>query len=165
MLLLLLVKQNYYLIFVSTLNFLNIMKYDSIRRLIMAENKTIKKNLCVVIESVENCFGNFEFQLFDDKDNLIYKKFQCMNKSECYDICKEGNYKLKVTSLYNFTPRIAYRWTKLKPCCCCVQYFKFLPIKKPPKIVRVNFLLTDANYKNLPIEKGVISLWHNIMLP
>ena len=121
-----------------------------------------QENLCIVCELTQNCCYRFKVQVFDQNNNLKFSDIQCKSNMTNINVTEKGEYKIKITSLCCLTPRVACRWVKLNPCCKCVEYFKFMPVQKPPKIVRVNFLLTDANYTNLPIEEGVITLWPNI---
>ncbi len=125
----------------------------------------VKSRLTVICEA--DCFQEicFNVTLYNNDSEIISTKKASNKEKVEFEIPYCGRYKIRAEANDYLSPVVAFRWVKLSRCMNCSQYFKFLKIKKPPRIVKVTFKLTDANYKNLPIQQGVINLWHYTQLP
>lgn len=88
--------------------------------------------------------------LKDDNNEILYEEKTYNGKAE-FCLIPNRLYQLLIISKYNRKKIVFY--VDNKRCCYCFNIFNDLIPKK------VIFQLTDANYFNLPIEKGELVLW------
>lgn len=101
---------------------------------------------------------NDEYQacihIYDKNKKLLYHKKTYNGKIA---VCLKENetYRLIATSYNEKLDKIFYIDKKTKS----ITFIFKRSIYIPPKLRTIIFLLTDANYSNLPIEKGEMILW------
>jgi hypothetical protein len=121
--------------------------------------KSDNKNLCIICETSGYEPSLFKIVIADEDNNIVYSGFQRTRKAFYYNIKKEGKYQISVKALNCFNPQKAYRWTCINFNNMTTQYFVFNKISESPMYRRITFTLSDAKFKNMPIQKGEIILW------
>ncbi len=130
----------------------------------MKQEKLKLSNLCIKCENDNYEPFCFDVLIKDKKNKVVFHKIQASNEYKHYYIEELGEYQIKILPLTcKQNPKAAYRWITINPKCKNVQFFKFIRICPTPKYVLMNFTLTDAKFKNFPIQKGVIYLWRRFL--
>lgn len=130
----------------------------------MKQEKYKASNLSIKCEN-----DNYETHCFDvlirnKSNNVVIHTIQESNEYAHYNIEEFGEYQIRIIPLCcKQNPKAAYRWITLNPKSKSIQFFKFYRIKLSPQYVLMNFTLTDAKFKNFPIQKGVIYLWRRFL--
>ncbi len=121
-------------------------------------------NLCIKCENNECEPLCFDVLIKDMNNNVVFHKIQTSNEYVHYNIEGFGEYQIRIIPLTcKQNPKAAYRWITINPKCKNMQFFIFFRICPSAKYVLMNFTLTDAKYKNFPIQKGVIYLWRRFL--
>ena len=101
---------------------------------------------------------NHEYQacihIYDKNKKLLYHKKTYNGKTTVYLKPNEA-YRLIATSYNEKIDKLFYVDKKTK----VITFIFNRSIYIPKKLRTIIFLLTDANYNNLPIEKGEMILW------
>ena len=101
---------------------------------------------------------NNEYQacihIYDKKEKLIYYK-KTYNGTIAICLKENETYRLIATSYGEIIDKIFYIDKDTKK----ITFIFNRSIYIPSKLKTIIFLLTDANYNNLPIEKGEMILW------
>lgn len=111
---------------------------------------------CFSRDTLDHYF--YRIIIYNDKKEM---KLNEVTREDCFvfDVPYYGVYQIIVVPFANLVCDSACRKVfihkKLEPTLCFSFY-------KPSKIKSIiTLILTDQNYKGLPIEKGVIKLWQN----
>ncbi|MBP3635891.1 MAG: hypothetical protein J6J17_05540 [Bacilli bacterium] len=111
---------------------------------------------CKVLDSIDEY--KFNIKIYDSYNTLIY----CGNTDESGTMYFKpkyyGVYKVIITNKKNIYPRKLCSSILIYNNYChtfLFSFYKCLKNKNNP----ITIILTDKNYKNLPIEKGEILLW------
>ena len=96
--------------------------------------------------------------IYNDKKELLYQGKTDCNGVLCFRFPHNGIYKIIVKSHCFPCPLCKIVYINSKQCNIIPIIFHNPKTNRTPMI---HFTLTDQNYKDLPIEKGEITLWHN----
>lgn len=127
------------------------------------------KELCINGQTTVKCVTDiccnsvFCVTVYDSKDCIVFSGTTDHRGSISFDICSEDEYRIKITGHNCSNPAISSRWVRLYPFKNCCIYFCFNFKMFSRHEISKDFTLTDYNYSNLPIPKGEIYLWENLM--
>lgn len=131
----------------------------------MRETEQKRGNLKIICRAELFLRMKFIVSVFNSSGELVSCCETDNNGVCCFNIEKDDTYKIRVRAKCGISPTVAYRWIFVNHHCNYAEFFEFQRIDCSPVKVKVAFSFTDANYHNLPINQGVITLWHNIMSP
>lgn len=111
---------------------------------------------------------DFEIAVVDCDKNVVGRVLCAAGQKAGFAVPCEGQYRVTATVCANdgsISPGALSTWLTVSQGSVLSKTLVFGAVAHTPcpKTVPVEFLLTDAHYKNLPIEKGALFLWPNML--
>lgn len=108
-------------------------------------------------------YGWFNVCIYNSNGDKVFDTNVKNNTAIKFPICISDIYRIQVCPNKKFTPMCINSWITLRKHKNYCKYFCFNIKESCKHKVHLTLNLTDQNYTGLPISRGIISLWQNIM--
>ena len=126
-------------------------------------NKCELGYLSIICEIKDCNYGCFNIIIYNSNGEIVFNDYLSNKKPIKFLISESGKYRIQVCSARIFTPMCINSWVTIKKYKNYCKYFCFNVKESCKHKKHITLKLTDQNYSGLPITRGKISLWQNIM--
>lgn len=111
---------------------------------------------CLITSTIDNII--YDIYVYK-KNKLLYKLKSDKKGNTCFKVNNNGFYTIKIVPSIFLNPQIICKNIYVADNKC--NQFNFYFEKNTIKPKKITFNVTDKFYKDLPIQKGELKLWHN----